>query len=122
MMKEMIKYHITEKGISLAEILPGSEIISSTEDILDIMADAGYNGCTGLIIYSETLNKDFFDLKTKIAGDILQKFSNYRMKLAIIGDFSDIRRKSLRDFIRESNNLGVINFAASIDKALARLG
>ncbi len=122
MMKEMIKYHITEKGISLAEILPGSEIISSTEDILDIMADAGYNGSTGLIIYSETLNKDFFDLKTKIAGDILQKFSNYRMKLAIIGDFSDIKSKSLRDFIRESNKLGVINFVASIDKALARLG
>jgi len=69
----MIKYHITEKGISLAEILPGSEMISSTEDILDIMVDAGYNGSTGLIIYSETLKKDFFDLKTKIAGDILQK-------------------------------------------------
>lgn len=118
----MIRYHTLEKGVSIGEILPGSEIINSTEEILDIMADAGYNGCTGLIIYSETLNKDFFDLKTKIAGDILQKFSNYRMKLAIIGDFSDIRSKSLRDFIRESNKLSVINFVASLDEALARLG
>lgn len=116
----MIKYHLTEKGVSIAEILPGSEMINSTEDILDTMADAGYNGSTGLIIYSDTLNKDFFDLKTKIAGDILQKFSNYRMKLAIIGDFSDIKSKSLKDFIRESNTLGVINFVASLDEAIGR--
>ena len=102
--------------------MPGSEMINSTEDILDTMADAGYNGCTGLIIYTDTLNRDFFDLNTKIAGDILQKFSNYRMKLAIIGDFSDIKSKSLRDFIRESNTFGVINFVASLDEALARLG
>lgn len=118
----MIKYHITEKGVSLAEILPGTTILDSTEDILDTMVEAGYNGSTGLIIYSETLNKDFFDLKTKIAGDILQKFSNYRMKLAIIGDFSDIKSNSLRDFIRESNTLRVINFVSSLDEALARLG
>lgn len=117
----MIKYHITEKGVSLGEILPASEMINSSEDMLDIMADAGYNGCTGLIIYADTLNKDFFDLKTRLAGDILQKFSNYRMKLAIIGDFSDIKSKNLRDFIRESNNTGTINFVSSVEEAMARL-
>ena len=117
----MITYHTTEKGEAIAEILPESEKINSTEDILDIMADAGYNGCTGLIIYAGTLNSDFFDLKTKIAGDILQKFSNYRMKLAVIGDFSDIKSKSLRDFIRESNNTGTINFVGSLEEAMRRL-
>ena len=117
----MIKYHITEKGVSLAEILPGTTILDSTENILDTMVEAGYNGSTGLIIYSETLNKEFFDLKTKIAGDILQKFSNYRMKLAVIGDFSDIKSKSLRDFIRESNNTGTINFVGSLEEAMRRL-
>jgi hypothetical protein len=118
----MIKYHVTTRGVSIAEILAGSEMINSTEDILDTMADAGYNGSTGLIIHSESLNRDFFDLKTRIAGEILQKFSNYRMKLAIIGDFSDIKSKSLRDFIRESNKGGVINFVASLEDAIERLG
>lgn len=120
--EKMIKYHVTTRGVSIAEILAGSEMINSTEDILDTMADAGYNGSTGLIIHSESLNRDFFDLKTRIAGEILQKFSNYRMKLAIIGDFSDIKSKSLRDFIRESNKGGVINFVASLEDAIERLG
>lgn len=117
----MIKYHKTAKGISIAEILPGSETIGTTEDLLDILADAGYNGSTGLIIHSGTLSDRFFDLKTGLAGEILQKFSNYRMRLAIIGDFTKTDSKALRDFIRESNTRGTINFVGSAEEAFARL-
>ena len=117
----MIEYHKTAKGISIAEILPGSEIISTTGDLLDILADAGYNGSTGLIIHSATLTGSFFDLKTGIAGEILQKFSNYRMRLAIIGDFANVRSKALRDFIRESNTRGTINFVGTAEEAMTRL-
>lgn len=117
----MMKFHNTERGGTIAEVLPGSLTIDTTEDLLDILGDTGYNGSTGIIIHEDTLNRDFFDLKTKFAGEILQKFSNYRMKLAIIGDFSDVKSKSLRDFIRESNTRGIINFVASIDEALTKL-
>jgi hypothetical protein len=114
----MIKYHTNIIGIKTAEILPGSIIISSPEDILDIMVNAGYNGSDKIIIHKNCLHPDFFDLKTGLAGEILQKFSNYRMKLAIIGDFSVLKSKSLKDFIRESNNRGIISFVDSLDKAL----
>lgn len=117
----MLKFHTTEKGVKIAEISSHSETIGTTEDLLDILADAGYNGSTGLILHSSTLSKDFFDLRTGLAGEILQKFSNYRMKLAIIGDFADIKSKSLRDFIRESNTRGTINFVASPAEAIEKL-
>jgi hypothetical protein len=117
----MIRYHTTDRGITIAEIVPGSQTIDTTEDLLDIMGDTGYNGSAGIIIHRVTLNSDFFDLKTKFAGEILQKFSNYRMKLAIIGDFSDVKSKSLRDFIRESNTRGIVNFVASPDEAFSKL-
>ena len=117
----MLRFHTTEKGISIAEILPGSADIATAEDLLDILADAGYNGSTGLIVHSGTLSKEFFDLKTGLAGEILQKFSNYRMRMAIIGDFSAVKSKALRDFIRESNTRGTINFVATKEEAIARL-
>ncbi len=44
---------------------------------------------------------DFFDLSTRLAGEILQKFINYHVKIAIIGDFSIYTSKSLKDFIYE---------------------
>jgi hypothetical protein len=117
----MIQYHKTEKGTIIAEILPGSDLIDDPSDMLDIMSETGYNNSTGIIIHGINLNQDFFDLKTGLAGEILQKFSNYRMRLAIIGDFSLYKSKSLRDFIRESNNRGIICFVDSLDEALKRL-
>ncbi|MDR3366768.1 MAG: DUF4180 domain-containing protein [Prevotellaceae bacterium] len=34
------------------------------------------------------IGDDFFDLKARLAGDILQKFSAYSCRLVILGDFS----------------------------------
>jgi hypothetical protein len=101
-----IKYHKTAGSKIIAEILPGSDLITSPDDILDLMAEARLNDSGRMIIHDKSLHPDFFDLKTKVAGEILQKFSNYRMRLAIVGDFSGFKSKSLRDFIRESNRTG----------------
>lgn len=103
-------------------IIDKENSIDSIQDILDLMASARYLcDCSGIIIYKESLNDDFFDLKTRFAGEILQKFSNYRMRLAIIGDFSTYTSKSLRDFIRESNNGNLVFFKNDIEKALESL-
>lgn len=104
--------------MKVAEVPAGKVKVNSTEDMLDLIAEASYNDCHKVIINSESLNPDFFDLKTGLAGDMLQKFSNYRMKLSVIGDFTGISSKSLRDFIRESNNRGIITFVDSVEKAI----
>ncbi len=117
----MIKYHIADKGIKIAEILPMDEQIKSADDILDLIAEISFNDCNKIMIHSQSLHPDFFDLKTRLAGEILQKFSNYRMRLAIIGDFTEIKSRSLNDFIRESNDRGVISFVDSTGKALEKL-
>ena len=116
-----IIYHNTARGIIAAEILPGNDLIAGPDDILDSMAEARFNGSDRMIIHEKSFHPDFFELKTKVAGEILQKFSNYRMKLAIIGDFTVFESKSLKEFIRESNRTGIICFVGSLDEALLRL-
>ncbi len=115
----MIKLH-TVNNITVAEVTE-TDLITKPEDILDLMADSRYNDAGSMIIHSKDLGPEFFDLKTRVAGEILQKFSNYRMKLSIVGDFSNIKSKSLKDFIRESNRTGTITFVASVDEALKKL-
>jgi hypothetical protein len=119
MMQLLLKYHITVNGEKTAEFPTGSDQIKGPEDILDIMVEAGYHDCNKLIIHERSLPRDFFDLKTGLAGEILQKFSNYRMRLAIVGNFTRLKSKSLNDFIRESNKRGIISFVDSLEKALA---
>ena len=115
-----ITYH-GEEGNHVAEIKAEGKIITEPQDVLDIMADCYFNGTNRLVMRKENIAEDFFDLKTGIAGEILQKFSTYGASLAIIGDFNDVKSKSLRDFIYESNKTGRINFVASLEEAIESL-
>ena len=69
----------------------------------------------------EAVAEDFFILRTRLAGDILQKFINYKMKIAIYGDYSNYTSKTLRDFIYESNAGRDVFFVATREEALDRL-
>lgn len=102
----------------IAEVTSDTFIINDTEDGLDLLGDLYFQGFDHIVLYKQNITPDFFDLKTGIAGEILQKFSNYRMKLAIVGNFEEHQSKSLRDFILESNKLGQINFSESLEKVL----
>lgn len=105
-------------GKTIAEVLSDGIIIHNTDDALDLLGNIYYQGFDCLILHRENITTDFFDLKNKMAGDILQKFSNYRMRLAIVGDFSAFTSKSLRDFIYESNKGKHVNFVVSVGEAL----
>lgn len=110
-----IEVHQT-KNQRIAELLSESIILNSIQDGLDILGDAYYQGFDKVILHQKNITPAFFDLKTGIAGEILQKFSTYRMKLAIVGDFSNVESKSLRDFIRESNGGKLVNFVRSVEE------
>ncbi len=105
----------------IAEIHSDGLIIGNIEDALNVLGDAYYQGYDGIILYERNITPNFFDLKTRIAGEILQKFSNYRMRLVIIGDFSKYKSQSLTNFISESNKGKQVNFVASLSEALGRL-
>lgn len=105
----------------VAEIISDNIIINSTQDGLDLLGNIYYQGFDQIIIYEKNITSDFFNLKTKIAGEILQKFSNYRINLTIIGDFDKYESKSLKDFIFESNKTKHINFIATLQDALEKI-
>ncbi|MBB6370313.1 DUF4180 domain-containing protein [Chryseobacterium shigense] len=117
---EIITHSVND--IKIAEIISDEIIIQSAQDGLDLLGNAYYQGFDKMIIYEKNITPEFFDLKTKIAGDILQKFSNYRVSLAIVGEFEKYESKSIRDFIFESNKTKHINFAETLEDALGRLG
>lgn len=108
-------------NIKIAELIADGTTVRITQDGLDILGTLMYEGFDGIILHQKNISPDFFDLKTGIAGDILQKFSTYRMRLAIVGDFSSFTSKSIRDFIYESNKVGHICFVSSRSEAIDRL-
>lgn len=92
-------------------------VIASAGEFLDRVADAAYGGADRVIIPATRLSPDFFKLSTGLAGEILQKCSNYQLRAVIVGDISEHTSKSgpLRDFIYESNKQGAIRFVPTAD-------
>jgi hypothetical protein len=117
---EMIVHE--HRGHKIVEVIGDGILIHNPADALQIMMDASAQG-DGKIIWSQAnLNPDFFDLKTRLAGEILQKAVNYQVQIAIIGDFENIQSESLRAFISESNRGQHHFFVKDLTAALEYLG
>ncbi|MED1411152.1 MULTISPECIES: DUF4180 domain-containing protein [Bacillus] len=109
-------------GINIAVIRNDTLVISDVQSALDLMATVQYEvDAKRIIIHKSLISESFFDLKTRLAGDILQKFINYRVKIAIVGDFSFYTSKSLKDFIYECNKGNDIFYLATEQQAIEKL-
>ncbi|NIK77039.1 hypothetical protein FHS15_002164 [Paenibacillus castaneae] len=110
-------------GGGIIAIVSSSEIlIEDVQSALDLMATVQYEaGSDRIVINKSLLSESFFDLKTRLAGEILQKFINYHVKVAIVGDFSVYTSQSLKDFIYECNNGHDIFFLPTEQKAIEKL-
>ncbi len=100
-----------------AEIIADGVLIRTAQDALDLMMDPDLGGARRIILRREHFVPRFFDLSTKLAGDVTQKFANYRMRLAIAGSFDDAS-ESLKAFIRESNRGTVVCFVKDAEEAI----
>lgn len=113
-------HHINNSKV--AEVIADNVVLSTPEEGLDLLGNLYYQGVDRIIIYEENIIPDFFDLTTRIAGEILQKFTQYQMPLVIVGDFSKFASKSLADFIFESNKGKQVNFVSDRLEALRLCG
>jgi len=92
--------------------------VSNVSDFLDLIGNAKSET---IALKKEDLKDTFYDLKTKLAGEMLQKLSNYNKRMIIIGEFKNLDHKSLRDFIYESNKTGKVIFVESLAEGIQKL-
>lgn len=79
--------------------------IATEQDALDVIGNAGYQGARWVAVPAGRFAPDFFVLRTRLAGAVIQKFVQYGLGLAVVGDITDhiAQSTALRDFVRECN-------------------
>ena len=114
------KFTLNGKAVA---IMKGKEkVLTDVQSALDLIMAAKYEADTNLVAVDKAvIAEDFFILSTGLAGEVLQKFVNYRTKVAIFGDFSQYTSKPLRDFIYESNQGQNVFFVQSLEEAVDKL-
>lgn len=113
---------IKENNIEIAIVNSSDILITDVQSTLDFIATVRFEtGRDRIILNKSSICEEFFDLKTKLAGEILQKLINYHVKIALVGDFSVYTSKSLKDFIYESNKGKDIFFLPDEKQAIEKL-
>jgi hypothetical protein len=89
----------------------------------DFLSEAWARDVHWLAIPLERLGPGFLDLKTRIAGEVIQKFTNYRLSVAFVGEIAPWTQasKSLRDFVYESNRGRTVWFVRDMVELERRL-
>ncbi len=111
-----------QNGVAIATVHSDEVVLRDAQSALDFMMTLQYEtGCSRIALNKEAVIEEFFTLRTGLAGEMLQKFVNYRVKLALYGDFSGYTSKPLRDFIEECNRGKHVFFQPTLADAVARL-
>ena len=110
-------------GIRVVELLATGAPLRSDRDAVDVISVAAEHQPDVIVIPTQRFDDDFFRLRTGIAGQVIQKFLTYRLRLVIVGDISEQLRESsaLRDFVYECNSGSNIWFVAHLDELSGRL-
>lgn len=113
---------ITRNTITVAVVSSTEKIMKDVPSALDLIMSVSYQTQANRIaIDKKAITEDFFILSTGLAGDILQKFINYKTKIAIYGDFAKYTSQPLKDFMYESNKGKNIFFTGIKEEAIERL-
>ncbi|MEV1009097.1 DUF4180 domain-containing protein [Streptomyces sp. NPDC049881] len=96
--------------------------VRDERDGTDLLGDAFGRGATWVVLPVARLTDDFFRLRTRVAGGIVQKFAQYGVGLAVVGDISGqvAASSALADFVRESNRGRQLWFVADEAELTAR--
>lgn len=117
-----IEYLQQESGPGIAVVTGEEKVITDTQSALDLAMTVKYEtGAERIALDKKLVCEDFFILSTGVAGEILQKFINYHIKMAIYGDYSRYTSKPLHDFIYESNQGKDFFFVDTQEEAVRRL-
>ena len=114
-----MEFEIVGKNGNIARLTSETLLITDVSSALDLLMTVKYETkCDRMIVDKSAVTEDFFKLSTCLAGEVLQKYVNYRFKLAVVGDFSLYTSKPLKDFIRESNRGRDFFFVVTDEEAI----
>lgn len=113
---------VKRNDVDIAVVNSNEILIKDVQSALDFIATVQYeSSCSRIILNKSAVCEDFFHLSTKLAGEILQKFVTYKVKIAFVGDYSIYSSNSLAAFIYESNRGKDIFFLPDEGQAIKKL-
>lgn len=102
--KAAMNYTIVDHGGSkYIEVLAAEPRLGTEQDAVDLVAVCMEHESRYILLHSEALSEDFFKLRTGVAGHMIQKWINYRVKAAAVAPKALIHQGRFKEMALEAN-------------------
>ncbi|BFH69844.1 PadR family transcriptional regulator [Paenibacillus dendritiformis] len=113
-----MNYKIVENGTKkYIELISGPTPISTEQDAVDLVALCREHDLDFLMLHGEALSEDFFNLRTGVAGRMMQKFITYSVKTAVVIPDPSVNKGRFKEMVTESNRSNQFGVFASREDA-----
>ncbi|MCP2196888.1 DUF4180 domain-containing protein [Lentzea flava] len=113
----------TRHGATVLMCAPDGPPIADEQSAVDLIGTLWGEDVQWLVLPVARLTEDFFRLRTRVAGAVVQKLQQYGFGVVVVGDISGhvAASSALRDFVFESNKGRQLWFVADEAELDARL-
>lgn len=99
-----MNYKLNDNGtVKYIEVISAQSPLSTEQDAVDLVALCQENDTDLLLLHSQALSEDFFKLRTGVAGQMIQKWINYRVKTAAVIPKELINQGRFKEMALETN-------------------
>jgi hypothetical protein len=111
------------QGCRILEYPAAGPPLGNVSSSLEMISAARSQEAEWVAVPIERLGEEFFHLRSGIAGEVLQKFMTYQLRIAIIGDITPLSAasKALHDFVVECNRGSTVWFVCNLEELNDRL-
>jgi len=95
------------------ELAPGTPLEPAA-----VLARCIEDGARAILLDEAALPAEFFDLRTGLAGELLQKLTPYRIRLACVVPDARVHPTHFQDFLREANRGVQFRFLTTREAAI----
>ncbi len=111
-----------EQGIGSYVLPTDRPALVDDRSAVDTIGEALGRQAELVVVDVSRLPADFFDLRNRRAGEVLQKFVNYGLRVAFVGSIAgQLAASALAAFVSESNRGRQVLFVDDTDELEARL-
>jgi len=110
-------------GKRVLTVAPETATLGSERDATDLIGEAFGHEANVVVVPADRVAADFYQLRTRVAGDVVRKFQMYRIRLVVLGDITEHLAASdaFRSFVHEINRGGDIWFVQDNEELAAKL-
>lgn len=112
-----------DAGTGILRIPADGPPLARAQDAVDLIGDAWSTGSSTVAIPVARLDAAFFDLRSGLLGEVTQKFAQYRIRVAVVGDIAAplAGSRAFTDYVRETNAGDQVWFVADDAELASRL-